>query len=140
VSRGRAAAAAAGLLLALLLIGQPWAELPRRVESVRSFAARELAVRRLGGSGTAFDRPYFVFLENARRRLPKSAGGVAIYGAPPGDPYVYLAHYQFAPHPIAFAPATVPDGWVAAIYGAGRLPGARVLAEWAGGTLVEPAP
>ena len=33
-------------------------------------------MRRLGGSGAAFDRRYFSFLENARRRLPPSATAV----------------------------------------------------------------
>jgi hypothetical protein len=138
VSRAGAAGAAAGLLLALVLVAQPWGELPRRARSISAFAPRELAVRRLGGSGTAFDRRYFSFLENARRRLPPSAQGVALYGVPPGEPYVYLAHYVLAPRPVAFAPAPLPPGWVAAIYGAARPPGARILQEWDEGALVEP--
>jgi hypothetical protein len=111
---------------------------PRRVRSVSRFAPRELEVRRLGGSGAAFDRQYFSFLENARRRLPVSAEGVALYGVPPGEPYVYLAHYVFAPRPVRFAPENPPAGWVAAIYGAARPPDARVLDEWEDGALVVP--
>jgi hypothetical protein len=138
VSRAGAAGAAAGLLLALVLVAQPWEELPRRARSVSRFAPRELAVRRLGGSGTAFDRQYFSFLENARRRLPQTAQGVALYGAPPGEPYVYLAHYVFAPRPVRLAPEIAPEGWVAAIYGDRRPPDARILAEWDGGALAVP--
>ena len=130
MSRASAAAVAAGILLALVLVAQPWTELPRRARSVVLFAPRELAVRRLGGSGAAFDRKYYSFLENARRRLPASAEGVALYGVPPGDPYVYLAHYVFAPRPVRLAPESPPAGWVAAIYGAARPPDARVLDEW----------
>jgi hypothetical protein len=136
VSRAGAAGAAAGLLLALVLVAQPWGEVPRRMRSVARFAPREPAVRRLGGSGTAFDRKYFSFLENARRRLPESAEGVALYGVPPGEPYVYLAHYVFAPKPVRLAPDAPAAGWVAAIYGSARPPGGRVLHEWDEGALV----
>jgi hypothetical protein len=138
VSRRRVAALAAGLLLALVLIAQPWAELARRIRSISRFAPKELAVRRLGGSGTAFDRGYFSFLENAHRRLPASARGVAIYGAPPGEPYLYLANYVLAPLPVRVSPESLPEGWVAAIYGKRRPPGARILTEWDGGALAEP--
>ncbi len=137
-SRTGAAAAAAGLLLVLVLAAQPWGELPRRARKMAAFAPKELAVRRLGGSGTAFDRRYFSFLENARRRLPPSAEGVALYGAPAGDPYVYLAHYVFAPRPVRFAPQIPPPRWVAAIYGDGRPSDARILDEWDGGALAVP--
>ncbi len=133
------AGAAAAILLVLVLAAQPWGELPRRARKIEAYAPRELAVRRLGGSGTAFDRRYFSFLENARRRLPASAEGVAIYGTPPGDPYVYLAHYVFAPRPVRFAPQTPPAGWVAAIYGRERPPDAKILQEWEDGALVVPA-
>jgi len=140
LSRAGAAGAAAAGLLALVLAAQPWGELPRRARSVARFAPRELAIRRLGGSGTAFDRRYFSFLENARRRLPASAEGIALYGVPPGEPYVYLAHYVFAPKPVRLEPDAPPAGWVAAIYGAARPPGARVLQEWDEGALVAPRP
>ena len=132
--------AAAGALLALLLATQPLAELPRRARSVSRFAPRELAVRRLGGSGTAFDRRYFAFLENARRRLPGPAAGVAIFGAPSDEPYTYLANYVLAPRPVRLSPDGLPAGWVAASYGGGAPPGARVVTEWDGGTLWELAP
>jgi hypothetical protein len=140
LTRRAAAAAAAGLLLALLLVRQSPLELRRRVVSLSHFAPRELAVRRLGGSGTAFDRRYFSFLENARRRLPASAEGVAIVGVPPDTPYLYLANYQFAPLPVLVSPDPVPPRWIVAAYGPDRPSGARVVAEWAGGALMEPLP
>lgn len=140
MSRRAAAGAAAAALLVLVLFAQPWAELPRRVRSVSRFAPRELAVRRLGGSGAAFDRPYFAFLENARRRLPASAAGVAIYGAPPAEPYLYLASYVLAPRPVRVAPASLPAGWVAATYGRGSPPSTRVIASWDGGSLAAAEP
>ena len=139
LSRTGAAGVAAALLLLLVLAAQPWGELPRRARKIGAYAPKELAVRRLGGSGTAFDRRYFSFLENARRRLPPSAEGVAVYGTPPGDAYVYLAHYVFAPRPVRFAPATPPEGWVAAIYGSARPPDARILQQWEDGALAVPA-
>jgi hypothetical protein len=139
VSRRAAAGAAVGLLLALNLLVQPWNELPRRVRFVFRFAPRELAVRRLSGSGTAFDRRYFSFLENARRRLPASAAGVAIYGTPGTEPYRYLATYTLAPVPVRVSPETLPEGWVAAIYGPRRPPGARILEEWEDGALAVPS-
>ena len=82
-------------------------------------------MRRLGGSGTAFDRRYFSFLENARRRIPKSAKGVAILGVPDDEAHVYLAAYNFAPLRVTFraprnqeAPSNQePAGWVAVVYG-----------------------
>lgn len=138
LTRAAAAAVAAGLLLVLVLAAQPWGELPRRARKIAAYAPQELPVRRLGGSGTAFDRRYFSFLENARRRLPASAEGVALYGTPSGDPYVYLAHYVFAPRPVLFAPPAPPPGWVAAIYGDGRPPDAKVLHAWAEGAIAVP--
>ena len=50
------------LQLALVFAAQPLAEVPRRLRSLATFAPRELAVRRLGGSGAAFDRRYFSWL------------------------------------------------------------------------------
>jgi hypothetical protein len=140
VTRDRLGPAAAALLLALLVLSQPLADLPRRVRSLAAFAPKELAVRRLGGSGAAFDRRYFSFLENARRRLPKSAAGIAIFGAPAGEAPLYLASYQFAPLPVLLSPPSIPAGWVTAVYGPERPPGARVLAELPEGVLLEPAP
>ena len=140
MTRRRAAAAAAGLLLVLLLVRQSPREVGRRAISLSRFAPRELAVRRLGGSGTAFDRAYFSFLENARRRLPASAQGVAIVGVPNDAPYLYLASYEFAPLPVLLSPDPVPAHWIVAASGTDRPAGARVLAEWAGGALLEPSP
>ena len=119
MSRRRIAGAAAGALLALILLGQTWSELPRRVRFLAVFAPKELAVRRLGGSGTSFDRRYFSFLENARRRIPRSAKRVAILGVPDDEAHVYLAAYSFAPLPVMFgAPSNQePPGWVAVVYG-----------------------
>jgi hypothetical protein len=140
LTRRAAAGAAASLLLALLLLRQSPSEIQRRIVSLSRFAPRELAVRRLGGSGTAFDRPYFSFLENALRRLPKSAEGVAIVGVPRDTPYLFLASYQFAPLPVLVSPDPVPPRWIVAVYGNARPAGARIVAEWAGGALLEPAP
>ncbi|MEX1245201.1 MAG: hypothetical protein WEB59_07475 [Thermoanaerobaculia bacterium] len=119
MSRRAAAGAAALLLLAFVLASQAWAELPRRVRSLAAFAPKELAVRRLGGSGTAFDRRFFSFLENARRRIPRSARGVAIFGAPDDEARVYLAAYTFAPLPVMFGSGSGQGspGWVAVMYG-----------------------
>ena len=139
-ARAKAAAAAAALLLILVLSGHSPSELARRAVSLSRFAPRELAVRRLGGSGTAFDRGYFSFLEGARRRLPPRAQGVALYGVPAMDSYLFLAAYQMAPLPVRLAPLRPPPGWILAAYGPGRPPGARVLAEWSEGALLEPAP
>lgn len=140
MTRRGAAGAVAALLLVTLLLVQPWSEVPRRLRSVSRFAPRELAVRRLGGSGTAFDRNFFAFLENARRRLPESAEGVAIYGAPQAEPYLYLASYVLAPKPVRLAPASLPPGWIAATYGAGEPPSTHVLRRWDGGSLSAAVP
>ena len=138
MTRRSAAGAVAAALLFLVYLWQPWSELPRRIRSLSRFAPRELAVRRLGGSGAAFDRSFFAFLENARRRLPASAAGVAIYGAPDAEPYLYLASYALAPRPVRMAPGRLPAGWIAAIYRGGAPAGARVVAQWNGGALAEP--
>jgi hypothetical protein len=137
--RSAAAAIAAGLLLLLLLANGSWKELPTRLRSLRAFAPRELAVRRLGGSGAAFDRRFYSFLENARRRLPRATAGVVIVNAPRTDPYVFLAAYTLAPIPVSFS-AAPPRGWVVAVYAARPAPGARVLYQLPEGFLTEPAP
>ena len=137
-SRRRAAVIAAAALLALVLFDQPWSELSRRAETMWRYGPRELAVRRLGGSGAAFDRRYFVFLENVRRRLPASARGVVLYGTPPADPYFFLAGYVLAPVPVHRAPERPAEGWIAASYGAPPPPATRPVAEWADGSLAEP--
>jgi hypothetical protein len=145
VSRRAAAGAAAVLLLGLLLGTQAWGELPRRWRKLSAFAPKELAVRRLGGSGTAFDRRYFSFLENARRRMPKTAKGVVVVG-PYNEYGLYLTTYHFAPLPVSFylwrgsTRPPAPRGWVVASYGADPLPGQRLLARLPEGVLWEPAP
>jgi len=144
VRRRRIAGAAAGLLLALILLGQSWAELPRRVRFLAAFAPKELAVRRLGGSGTAFDRRYFSFLENARRRMPVDTPRVALKRPPGEGPYLYLAAYWLAPREVVDAkllsqwgPAR---GWVTAAYGVSPPVGAgAVIAQLPEGTLFGPA-
>ena len=142
--RAKIAGAAAGLLLALILLGQSWAELPRRVRSLAAFASKELAVRRLGGSGAAFDRRYFSFLENARRRMPVDTPGVVLV-RPPGDPsYLYLGAYWLAPREVVEARRMShhgpPRGWVTAAYGVFRPEGSGgVVARLPEGTLLGPA-
>ncbi len=97
-------------------------------------------MRRLSGTAAAFDRGFFIFLEAARRRLPPTAAGVAILGAPPTDQVLYLASYQLAPRPVLIAPAALPPRWAAAVYGPERPAGFRVLADLPGGALLEPEP
>jgi hypothetical protein len=137
VTRRAAAGAAAVLLLALVIVRQPLGEIPRRARFLRAFAAKDLPVRRLGGSGTAFDRRYFSFLENARRSLPPATAGVAIAGAPVDDAHVFLANYAFAPLPVgfSFADGGPPRGWVIAEYGAHPAPDG-VLARFPEGVLL----
>jgi hypothetical protein len=116
--RHRLAAVAAVLLLLLLLSSQPLAEVPRRVRTLEAYGGKELAVRRLGGSGTAFDRRYFSFLENARRRLPRTATAVLLSGVPEDEAHLYLAAYQLAPRTVGFAGRERPlPGSVVAVYG-----------------------
>ncbi len=145
MTRRSAAGAAALLLCALVLASQSWAELPRRVRFLAAFAPKDLAVRRLGGSGTAFDRRYFSFLENVRRRLPPSARGIIVLGTPGSEPLIYLASYHFAPLPVSFDfrrghdVPLVPSGWFVAQYGSSPTPAGPVtiLPE---GVLWGPAP
>jgi hypothetical protein len=150
VTRRRVAGVAAGLLLALILLGQSWAELPRRVRSLAAFAPKELAVRRLGGSGTAFDRRYFSFLENVRRSLPPDTPGVdfSLQGSwttprwLSGDPsYQYLATYYLAPRQVNFAGFGqwgLPKGWMRAVYSSEPYPG-PVFKRLPEGVLLGPA-
>jgi hypothetical protein len=144
VTRRGIAGAAAGLLLALILLGQSWTELPRRGRSLVAFAPRELAVRHLGGSGAAFDRRYFSFLENARRRIPPDAPGVALI-VPSDDPsYLYLGAYWLSPLPVVGARLLSQHGpargWITAAYGMVPPEGADgVLARLPEGVLLGPA-
>jgi hypothetical protein len=41
----------------------------------------------------------------------------------------------FAPRPVHLAPATLPEGWVDAIYGTARPPDVRILQDWGPGAL-----
>jgi hypothetical protein len=144
VTRRRVAAIAAGLLFLLVLANQPFAELPRRVRTLAAYAPKELALRRLGGSGTAFDRQYFSFLENARRRLPVSTPGVAL-ARPPGDPaYMYLGVYCLAPLNVVdreLLSQWGPNrGWITAEFGAHPTTDDGLFARVPEGALYGPAP
>jgi len=139
----RAAGAAAVLLLALVLASQSWGELPRRVRFLAAFAPKELAVRRLGGSGTAFDRTFFSFLENTRRRLPPGTPGVVVK-RPPGDPsYWYLSVYYLAPLDVSDGSHSQwgpPRGWITAAYGVHPPPDVEVFVRLPEGVLLGPSP
>ena len=141
MTRKAAAGAAASALLFLLLRDQPWAELPARARSLERFAPRELAVRRLGGSSTDFDRQYFLFLERARRKLPPDTRGVAVLTdrTMPGRG-VYLTIYHFAPLPALVDPDRVPSGWITLVYGMAPPRGWPLIAELPGGAILGPAP
>ena len=130
--------AAATLLLVLFLLQNRPAELGQRVKFLRSGASQELALRRLAGSGAAFDRRYFAFLESARRQIPPGTRGVAIFRDPPTTEALYLASYALAPIPVVLAPRQVPPRWIAAVYGETAPAGWRVLATLPGGALLDP--
>lgn len=137
-ARRLAAAAAGSLLLVLFLLQNRPGELRQRVAFLRSSASQELPLRRLAGSGAAFDRRYFAFLESARRKIPAGTRGVAIFLDPPTPPALYLASYTLAPIPVVLAPRQVPPHWIAAVYGQTPPAGWRVLATLPGGALVAP--
>lgn len=139
-SRRVAALAAAVFLAALLAARVAPSEISRRLVLLSHHARQEPAVRRLSGTAAAFDRRLFIFLEAARRRMPRTAEGVAIVGAPASDQVLFLSSYHFAPLPVLVAPSALPARWVAAVYGTERPAGWRVLAELPGGALLEPAP
>ena len=126
--------ASAVLFLLFLLQNRP-AEVLRRVRVLQATASRKLALRRLAGSGAAFDRAYFVFLESARRLVPAGTPGVAISVEQPTTTALYLASYVFAPMPVLLSPRQVPPRWIAAVY-RGRQPvGWREIAAIPGGAL-----
>lgn len=126
--------AAIALAIVFVLAGSP-AELPRRAAFLTGTASVELAARRLGGSGTAFDRDYFIFLESLRRRLPPDVPGVAIDLPHPTTEALYLASYELAPVPVLLAPRNVPPRWVAAVYKRPPPEGWRIVAPLPGGAL-----
>lgn len=138
--RGRqlaALAASAALLLVFLLANNP-GELARRVRFLARSASQPPSARRLGGSGAAFDRSFFFFVESARRQLPRGVRGVAIFTPRPTTESLHLAAYQLAPLPVLLDPGGVPPRWIAAFY---RLPppaGWRILAQLPDGALVSP--
>jgi hypothetical protein len=141
LSRRAAAGAAAGLLLALILASQTWAELPRRVRTLAAFAPKELAVRRLGGSGTAFSRRYFSFLENARRRMPAETAAVVLEPEP-SNFHLYLGTYYFAPLPVyvgRLPDEKLPERWVIASYGPQPTSDVGVIARLPEGALLGPS-
>ncbi len=138
--RRRLTAAAAALLGLLLLARNRPAELGERLRFISRYASRELAVRRLGGSSTAFDRRFFIFLEAARRTMPPGSPGIALFVPRPSDAELHLASYTLAPTPVLLSPRTVPAGWIAAIYGPLRPSGWILLAPLPDGALMSPGP
>lgn len=125
-ARRLAATAAALALAAQLAARNPPSELARRVRFFARASSLDLARRRLAGSSTAFDRSYFVFLESARRTLPRGTAGVLLSLPAPTDAALHLAAYTLAPVPVRLAPAPLPAGgqlpagWIVAVYGPAR--------------------
>jgi hypothetical protein len=134
--RKLAVLSAGAVLLILFLIANAPRELRRRAEYLARSARLELAARRLGGSGAAFDRDFFVFLETLSRRLPRDVVGVAIYTRRPSPEALHLASYALAPVPVVMAPARVPPRWLAAVYDLPPPQGFRILARLPGGALL----
>lgn len=129
--------AGAALLLLFLLANSP-RELVRRTDFFARSASSALAVRRLSGSGAAFDRSFFLYLESLRRSLPPDAHGVALYVPRPSTQALYLASYVLAPVPVLLAPDRVPPRWLAAYYGPSPPEEWGVLAQLPGGVLAVP--
>ncbi|HEY6066878.1 MAG TPA: hypothetical protein VIY96_12035 [Thermoanaerobaculia bacterium] len=130
-----ALSAGAGLLLLFLLANSP-RELSRRAAYLARSARLELAARRLGGSGTAFDRKFYVFLESLSRRMPRDAVGVAIRTPRPSPDALHLASYALAPVPVLVNPEQVPPRWLAAVYELPPPEGWRIVAPVPGGALL----
>ena len=130
-----ALSAGAGLLLLFLLANSP-RELSRRAAFLARSASLELAARRLGGSGVAFDRNFFVFLESLRRQMPRDVVGVAILTPRPSPDALHLASYALAPVPVLVNPRQVPPRWLAALYGLPPPEGWRIVARVPGGALL----
>ena len=130
--------AASAVLLAIFLLSEPPRLLARRAAFLAASASRPLADRRLGGSGAAFDRRFFAFLEAARRALPAGVEGVALETARGGDDELYLASYHLAPAPVVRAPRPIPPRWAAATYDVPPPAGWRVIAALPGGALSVP--
>jgi len=134
----RIALAAFSLLLVLCLFRNSPGELGQRVRYLNHYASQDLPVRRLGGSSAAFDRRFFIFLESARRKMPRGVSGVALYVPHATEQQLYLASYHLAPIPVLPAPTRVPAGWIVVVYGLKFPPGLRLIAPVSGGALLEP--
>ena len=137
----RLAATAAALALAVQLVARnPPSELARRVRFFARASSLDLARRRLAGSSTAFDRSYFVFLESARRTLPRGTAGVLLSLPAPTDAALHLAAYTLAPVPVRLAPGPLPAKWIVAVYGPARPAGSGEFRAQAipGGALYVP--
>lgn len=137
--RRAVALASSGFLVVFLLLRSDWASLHRQAAFLFRSASLELTLRRLNGSSAAFDRQFFLFLESVHRQLPAGTKGVAIYGVAPSNRAIYLATYWLTPVPVRVAPSGVPPGWVLAVYGSWRPPGARLITPlWNGVLLAAP--
>lgn len=130
--------AASPVLLAIFLLSEPPRLIARRAAFLTATASKPLADRRIGGSGAAFDRSFFAFLEAARRALPAGVEGVALETSRSAQDELYLASYHLAPLPVVLAPRPIPPGWAAATYGVPTPPGWRVIAPLPGGELSVP--
>ena len=135
--RRLAALSAGSVLLVLFLLCDSPREIARRARFLVRTASKETAVRRLSGSGAAFDRNFYVFLESLRRTLPAGIPGVVLWTPRPSTQQLYLASYALAPVPVRISTG-VPPRWVAAVYGQPPPAGWRVLARLPGGTLASP--
>ena len=133
----RLAVLSAGAALAVVLVaaGNP-GELTRRARYLVGSAPLELALRRAGGSGTAFDRDFFVFVEAVRRTLPSGVPGVAVMTSGSSPQALYLASYVLAPVPVLVEPGGVPPGWLAAVYRVPAPEGWRIVARLPNGALL----
>jgi hypothetical protein len=138
-ARRAAVLLALGILFFQLFSGYAPEVLLRRLRFLRHYASQELMVRRLGGSGAAFDRNYVILLEWARRRLPPGTKGLAVFAGPIPVHGVHLTLYHFTPVPALVEPRRVPPGWIALVYGTRRPEGWRVLTELPHGALLDPA-
>ncbi len=126
-------------LLAFLPGGNPLPDVRARLGTLRLLARHDLRARRLAGSSAGYDRRFFEFVLAAREALPPGSKGVALYA--PGIPEwggLYLTIYHFAPVPVIVAPARVPVGWVAAVYGQYPPPNLRLVRPLPGGALFAP--
>lgn len=130
--------AASAVLLAILVPSEPPRLIARRAAFVAATASRPLDARRLVGSGAAFDRRYFEFLEGARRALPRGVEGVALDTVRDAGEELYLASYHLAPAPVVPKPERIPPSWAAATYGVPPPPGWRTVAGLPGGALSVP--